>query len=91
MKKFKKALQWFFTDKHGHVIIAQLPNPPLLVAIAGFIGAHLLRGSAARWSYLIESAGLLVWAWLELYAGDSYFRRLLGFVVLVSMLATVLA
>jgi hypothetical protein len=58
--------------------IAQFPNPPLLLAFAGWIVAATTDGTAhdaARW---VLTVGLGGWAGLEATRGVNWFRRLLG-------------
>jgi hypothetical protein len=63
--------------------VAQLPNAPLLVALAGWVVTALTRGvvhDAARATFY---AGLAAWAWKELEAGANWVRRGIGAAVLV--------
>ncbi len=58
--------------------IAQFPNPPLLLAFAGWTLAAVSDGTAhdaARW---VLTVGLGVWAGVETAFGVNWFRRLLG-------------
>jgi hypothetical protein len=58
--------------------IVQFPNPPLLVAFAGWAFAAVASGTAhdaGRWAFTL---GLGVWAWGEMTGGANWFRRLLG-------------
>ena len=58
--------------------IVQVPNPPLLLALAGWGVAALTAGTAhdaGRWAFTL---GLVVWAWEETTGGVNWFRRLLG-------------
>jgi len=56
--------------------VVQLPNPPLLVAAAGWLADKAAGGSAyARAVFL---AGLTVWAWQELTDGSNWLRRVFG-------------
>ena len=68
-------LRWFFTDRTtGRWVVAQWPNLPLWV----WIGGTLLQ---LRW---VALAGLVLWALLELWRGQSPFRRALGAAALLS-------
>lgn len=89
--QLRRWLRWLFCDKDGHIVIAQFPNPPLVVALLGMGLNHVLHGQISHLAQLVGYGGLLAWSWLEFVDGVSYFRRLLGLVVLVSTLATVLA
>jgi hypothetical protein len=58
--------------------VAQFPNPPLLLAFAGWGVAAATGGTAhdlSRWVFII---GLGLWAWGETTGGVNWFRRLLG-------------
>jgi hypothetical protein len=57
----------------GRLVIAQWPNPPLWASL----GATLLG-----WT-LVAFVALVVWSVLEIWKGESPFRRVLGAVVLV--------
>ena len=58
--------------------IAQFPNPPLLLAFAGWGVVVVMDGTAhdaGSWAFTL---GLGVWAWKETTGGVNWFRRLLG-------------
>ena len=55
--------------------VVQAPNPPLLVAAAGWVADKATGSGYARAVFL---AGLAVWAWQELTAGANWLRRLVG-------------
>lgn len=69
--------------------VAQFPNPPLLVAFAGW-GVEALSDGAAhdagRWVFIV---GLGIWAWQEATGGVNWFRRLVGAGGLVWVAVTV--
>lgn len=58
--------------------IAQFPNPPLLVALAGLGVAALARGATHDVGRAVFTVGLGVWALEEAVSGVNWFRRLLG-------------
>ncbi len=77
-----------FRDSEGKIVIAQMPNLPLLVGL----GASLLQlvvpsGNLQTGLDLVGFGALFTWAWQELFDGVNYFRRALGLVVLGGMLA----
>ena len=63
--------------------IVQFPNPPLLVAFAGWGLAAVAHGTAHDVGRLAFVAGLGVWALMEVTAGVNWFRRLVGVGALV--------
>jgi hypothetical protein len=58
--------------------VAQFPNPPLLLALAGWLLARFSSGSAYSAGRGVFYVGLSIWAWEELTAGVNWFRRLIG-------------
>ena len=80
----KQALHRFIRDKHGHVVIAQKPNLPIIAWFVLMIISHLLgEGIAQSGTAALSAASLFTWAYLEATAGASLFRRVLGAVVLM--------
>jgi hypothetical protein len=63
--------------------IAQFPNPPLLLAFAGWGLAMVAGGAAHDVGRAVFILGLAVWALEEALGGVNWFRRLLGVGVLV--------
>lgn len=58
--------------------IAQFPNPPLLVALAGSALAAVAAGEPQDVGRSVFIIGFGVWAWEEAVDGVNWFRRLLG-------------
>jgi hypothetical protein len=58
--------------------MAQFPNPPLLLAFAGWGLAAAVGGAPHDVGRAVFTLGLVVWAWEELTGGVNWFRRLLG-------------
>lgn len=78
---------FFRNPQTGRVVVAQPPNPPLVV----FLG-----GTAARWVFsptgtagdalsVVTTAALAWWSIDEILRGESPFRRVLGAVVLAGI------
>ena len=77
-----------FRDREGKIVIAQMPNLPLLVWLAATLLDLLLpSGKLHTGIDLVAFGALFTWAWQELFEGVNYFRRALGLVVLVGMIA----
>ena len=84
------AFDWLFRNRHtGAITIAQFPNAPLLVYLGATVASWLLKpegdvGTALR---VIGTLALAWWAVDEIGRGVNPFRRMLGAVVLVGMVA----
>ncbi len=67
--------------------IAQFPNPPLLIASAGWGLAAESGGTPHEVGRAVFTLGLAVWAWEEAVSGANWFRRLLGAGALIWLVA----
>ena len=77
-----------FRDREGNIVIAQMPNLPILVWLAATLLQLVVpSGKVDTGLNLVAFGTLFTWAWQELFEGVNYFRRALGLVVLVGMLA----
>jgi hypothetical protein len=56
----------------------QFPNPPLLVALGGWLVAAAADGWVHRYARAAFYAGFAAWAWEELAGGVNWVRRALG-------------
>jgi hypothetical protein len=63
--------------------IVQFPNPPLLLALAGWVLAAASTGAIHQVGRIFFNAALAVWAAGEAFYGVNWFRRLLGVGVLI--------
>ena len=78
-----------FRDNEGNIVIAQAPNLPLLVGlVATVLKLIVTTGNIHTGLDAVAFGSLFTWAWLELFEGVNYFRRALGFVVLVGVIAS---
>ena len=68
--------------------IAQFPNPPLLIAFAGWGLAAVADDAAHDVGRAVLTIGLGVWAWEEAIDGVNWFRRLVGAGALVWLVAS---
>jgi hypothetical protein len=76
----------FFQDKSGKVVVGQAPNLSISCWIVLKIVMLFLPGGHTKTGFgHLADAVLFVWAYLELFDGVNYFRRVLGFVVMVSI------
>lgn len=71
-------------DTDGRLSLFQAPNLPILVWLAMLALTHLTNGKLQSLVNLLGFGALFTWAWLEIFEGSNYFRRLLGVIVLVA-------
>lgn len=77
----------FFKDKDGKWAIVAFPNVLLAAWIAIIILTKFIPENNLHLSLsLLGSAVLFAWAYLELTDGTSYFRRVLGAVILLAVI-----
>jgi len=67
--------------------LAQFPNPPLLLALAGLGLAAAADGNAHDVGRAVFTIAFGVWAWEEAFHGVNWFRHLLGAAALVWIVA----
>ena len=79
-----------FRDDEGNIVIAQKPNLPIIIGLAATLlsifvpdGSRLFVGLDA-----LAFGFLFTWAWLELSQGVNYFRRAIGLIALVGLMAS---
>lgn len=78
-----------FRDSEGKIVIAQPPNLPLIVwIVASLLKLIVTTGKINLGLELVAFGSLFTWAWEELFQGVNYFRRALGLIVLVSLVAS---
>ncbi|MFW6296768.1 MAG: hypothetical protein ACOC04_06215 [Halothece sp.] len=86
---FDTTFDKFFRDKNGNIVLAQKPNLPILVALTATL-FKLLFPTSGNLSVGLEAVtfgSLFTWAWMELFQGINYFRRTLGFIALLGIIA----
>jgi hypothetical protein len=83
-----KALQNFFKDKTGRVVLWQRPNLPICGWAVFKVLAFLTHGDLRYGCQLVSTGFFLMWALLEITKGVNYFRRLLGFGLLAMVVAS---
>jgi hypothetical protein len=69
--------------------LAQLPNPPLLAALAGWLVAAPTRGLVHDCARATFYTGLAAWAWKELDDGVNWVRRGIGAAALLFVSARI--
>ncbi|MBD2082664.1 hypothetical protein [Leptolyngbya sp. FACHB-17] len=76
-----------FRDHEGNIVIAQMPNLPVIVATTAILLHLVLPASRLQAGIgLIGFGAAFTWAWLELFQGVNYFRRGLGLFTLVGLI-----
>ncbi|MBD2691147.1 hypothetical protein [Anabaena catenula] len=77
-----------FRDSEGKIVLAQIPNLPLIVwIVASLLKILFTTGKINLGLDLLAFGSLFTWAWEELFQGVNYFRRGLGILVLVGLIA----
>jgi hypothetical protein len=78
-----------FRDSQGKIVLAQMPNLPILVWLtATLLNLVPTADNIHIGLDALAFGSLFTWAWLELFQGVNYFRRTLGFIVLLGALAS---
>lgn len=82
------SLQWWIRDRDGRVVLAQPPNPAILVWLASVVigWTGLLDTDREAVLTRIGQGAVVAWSLDELLRGASPVRRVLGAVVLLVML-----
>lgn len=83
----KNIFDRLLKDKQGKIVVWQFPNIPLIGWIVfSLLALFTKQGKLHDALHELAQATLFVWAYLELKMGDSTFRRILGGVVLLSII-----
>lgn len=78
-----------FRDSKGEVVIAQMPNLPIIVWItSSLLKMIFTTGKVNMGLDILAFGSLFTWAWEELFQGVNYFRRALGLLVFVALIAS---
>ena len=78
-----------FRDSNGEIVIAQMPNLPLIVfLVATILSLIFTSGKINTVLEILANGSLFTWAWMELFQGVNYFRRGLGLAVFIGMIAS---
>ncbi len=84
----KDPVGYFCKDKSGRIVIWQKPN----IALSGWIIFEILAlilpvGNYKNGSRQLSTAFIFVWAFMELTTGLNKFRKALGLIVLIIVIA----
>jgi hypothetical protein len=78
-----------FRDSDGKIVLAQMPNLPLIVwVIASLLKLIFTSGAINMGLDAVAFGCLFTWAWEELFQGVNYFRRTLGLAVLIIIIVS---
>jgi hypothetical protein len=76
-------------DSSGKIVIAQMPNLPIIIwAVLSLLKIVYKTGTINLGLDILASVSLSVWAVQELFQGVNYFRRGLGAIVLIGLIAS---
>ena len=87
MKKTTHALERFFKDKDGKVVIGQTPNAPILIWAVLLVANLFIHNPHIS---TLQNVFLFVWAYLELTEGVNSFRKTLGAVIALGVIVGIL-
>ncbi len=71
-----------FKDKNGKVVIFQAPNIAIILWFAFLVLSKFSNGVLSNVFSCLSFVALMVWASLEIFKGESLFRKILGLIVL---------
>ncbi|MCP6761400.1 MAG: hypothetical protein NHB32_22290 [Fischerella sp. CENA71] len=78
-----------FRDIDGKIVLAQMPNLPIIAWFtASLLKLVFTTGEINTGLDVLANGSLFTWAWLELFQGVNYFRRALGLIVLIGIIAS---
>ena len=83
------SLDKIFRDDKGDFVIAQPPNLPITIWFAASILKLVFpKGDLYTGLDFVAVASLTIWSFLEIFQGVNYFRKGLGVVVLIGLIAS---
>jgi len=78
-----------FRDSSGQIVLAQPPNLPIIVwGVTSLLKLVFTSGEINTGLDVVAFGSLFTWAWEELFQGVNYFRRALGLLVLIGIVAS---
>lgn len=86
-KDIQNALKNFFKDKKGKLAIVQFPNVALAAWFILMVMSVLISNVGLKTSLShLSQAFLFAWAYMEAWSGESSFRKVLGAVVMATLI-----
>lgn len=88
-----------FKDKNGRIVIFQRPNAPLITWVVCSVLLRILGNPDSLTSTPVLTqvlqafsfGSIFTWAWLEIFQGSSYGRRVLGLIVMYFVIANIIS
>ena len=78
-----------FRDDEDKIVLGQPPNLLIIVWITvTLLKMIFATGKINTGLEVIAFGTLFTWAWEELFQGVNYFRRILGFIVIISLIVS---
>lgn len=82
-------LDRIFRDDRGEIVIGQAPNLPLIIWFAASVLKFAFpKGDIYAGLDFVAVGSLTIWSVLEIFQGVNYFRKGLGLVVLIGLIAS---
>lgn len=69
-------------DSKRKLTLTQKPNAPIITWAIATVASNFLSGALKDLLELVAFGALFTWAWLEIFQGANYFRRVLGATVI---------
>lgn len=83
------AFDQIFRDSEGKIVLAQMPNLPLIVwVVASMLQLIFTAGKINIGLEVLSFGAIFTWAWEELFQGVNSFRRALGLLVLIILITS---
>lgn len=83
------SLDKIFRDDKGEFVIVQPPNLPIIIwSTASILKLVFPKGDLNTGLDFVATASLTIWSFLEIFQGVNYFRKGLGVVVLIGLIAS---
>lgn len=84
---FWANLSYFFKGPDGSMVICQRPNIPLLGWMLFKLISVFMQDKTMKDGFeSLSKLSLFTWAYLEITSGQSYFRRVLGGAVMMTII-----
>jgi len=89
MSKKQSFKEKCYKDKQGNIVLGQPPNLPLKTAVGSLIiGLFFTSGVVSEFVEILTFGAFFTFAWLELFQGVNYFRRLSGLIILALLFSS---